>query len=66
MGMHGTVIVGKHSTAAEFHEPTATEMKAYHARLREYYDDEEFKYTPRKKRKTAKSSGHKKHVHNQK
>lgn len=63
MGMHGTVIVGRHSTANEFHEPSVTEMKAYQARLREFYDDEEFKYTPRNKRKAGKATTHKKHAH---
>ena len=48
MGMHGKVIVGKASTAEEFHVPTAMEMKKYSAMLREYFDDDEFKYKPRR------------------
>jgi plastocyanin len=63
MGMHGTVIVGRHSAANEFHEPTASEMKAYQVRLREFYDDEEFKYKPRGKRKASVVPKHKKHAH---
>ncbi len=63
MGMHGTVIVGRHSAADEFHEPTAVEMLAYQKRLREFYDDEEFKYKPRNKRKAHKAAKNKKHAH---
>ena len=63
MGMHGTVIVGRPSTAVEFHEPSATEMQAYHTRLREFYDDEEFKYKPRNKRQAGIARKHKKHAH---
>ena len=66
MGMHGTVIVGRHSKAEEFHEPTAKEMQAYHARLREFYDEEEFKYTTRKDRKASKSKSPEKHAHTSK
>ncbi|NKB19465.1 MAG: hypothetical protein GKS01_02870 [Alphaproteobacteria bacterium] len=63
MGMHGTVIVGRHSAANEFHEPTAKEMQAYHTKLREFFDEEEFKYKPRKKRKAGGAKQHKKHAH---
>lgn len=63
MAMHGTVIVGRHSTANEFHEPSVTEMKAYQARLREFYDDEEFKYKPRNKRKASVANKHEKQAH---
>ncbi len=50
MGMHGVIIVSRPSAAIEFHEPTVTEMLQYAKRLREFYDEEEFKYTPRNKR----------------
>jgi len=51
MGMHGEVVVGRSSETAEFHEPNATQMKQYAAKLREYFDDEDFKYKPRGTRK---------------
>lgn len=50
MGMHGKVVVGRPSEAAEFHEPNATQMKEYAAKLREYFDDEDFKYKARGQR----------------
>lgn len=53
MGMHGKVVVGRPSEAAEFHEPNAVQMKAYAAKLREYFDDEDFKYKPRGQRKNG-------------
>jgi plastocyanin len=51
MGMHGKVVVGRPSENGEFHEPDATQMKQYAAKLREYFDDEDFKYKPRGSRK---------------
>ena len=53
MGMHGTVIVSHPSTAEEFHVPSIDEMKAYSKRLREFFNDEEFKYKPRHQRTQA-------------
>ena len=66
MGMHGSVIVSRPSTATEFHEPTATEMLQYSKRLREYFDDDEFKYKPKNRQveKPEKSKPmHHKHSH---
>lgn len=54
MGMHGVVIVSRPSQASEFHVPTALEMKRYAKRLREFFDEEEFKYRPRNKRSAMK------------
>ena len=48
MGMHGKVIVGQASKNDEFHVPTAKEMRKYTAMLRENFDDDEFKYKPRR------------------
>lgn len=62
MGMHGSVIVSRPSTAAEFHEPTALEMQQYAKRLREFFDEEEFKYRPRNKRAHLKKGAPQKHA----
>jgi hypothetical protein len=61
MGMHGSVIVSRPSTAAEFYEPNAKEMLQYSKRLREYFDDDEFKYKP--KNRGAKNAAPKGHQH---
>ena len=50
MGMHGTVIVAHPSKAEEFHVPSASEMLAYSKRLREFFDEAEFKYKTRNER----------------
>lgn len=50
MGMHGSVIVSRPSAADEFHEPSAKEMLQYSKRLREFFDEDEFKYKPRSNR----------------
>lgn len=59
MGMHGKVVVGRPSEAAEFHEPNADQMKAYAAKLREYFDEEDFKYKPRGQRQKASAQSRK-------
>ncbi|MGB0632182.1 MAG: cupredoxin domain-containing protein [Alphaproteobacteria bacterium] len=56
MGMHGKVVVGQASKADDFHVPSAEEMKKYSAMLREYFDDDEFKYKPRRNRGKMKQS----------
>ncbi len=53
LGMHGSVIVSRPSTADEFHIPTANEIRHYAKRLREFFKDEEFIYSPRSKRADA-------------
>ena len=50
MGMHGTVIVSRPSKEAEYHVPSVTEMQAYTKRLHEYFEEDEFRYKPRRKR----------------
>ena len=51
MGMHGQVIVGRPSTVSEYHKPSRDEVNAYRLQLEKYFDDDEFKYKPRSKRK---------------
>ena len=51
MGMHGQVIVERPSTVAEYHKPSRDEVNAYRLQLEKYFDDDEFKYKPRAKRK---------------
>jgi len=58
MGMHGRVVVGRPSETGEFHEPNATQMKNYSAMLREYFDEEDFKYKPRGQRQANGTSAH--------
>jgi len=50
MGMHGSVIVDRTSGQHDFHEPTMAEMSAYTRKLREFFDEEEFKYKTRAER----------------
>lgn len=61
MGMHGRVVVTRPSEASEFHEPNAVQMKEYAARLREYFDEEDFKYKPRGQRQTNDAKSNKAH-----
>ncbi|MFT7570778.1 MAG: plastocyanin [Paracoccaceae bacterium] len=61
MGMHGKVVVTRPSESAEFHEPNAAQMKEYAARLREYFDEEDFKYRARGQRQENGASSHKAH-----
>lgn len=61
MGMHGKVVVSRPSEAMEFHEPNAAQMKEYAARLREYFDEEEFKYKSRGQRHENGVSSHQAH-----
>ena len=61
MGMHGSVIVSRPSTAAEFHEPSAKEMQQYAKRLREYFDDDEFRYKPKNRQANLSGGADKKH-----
>ncbi|MDD9903553.1 MAG: plastocyanin/azurin family copper-binding protein [Rhodospirillaceae bacterium] len=63
MGMHGTVIVARPSAEEEYHIPTITEMQAYTKRLREYFEEDEFKYKPRKKRADAAPADHSRMKH---
>jgi hypothetical protein len=53
MGMHGTVIVSRPSTESEFHVPSRQEMKRYSDRLAEFFDEDEFKFVPRRLRHRA-------------
>ncbi len=41
MGMHGSIQVGDPSTEAEFHVPSAAEVKVYRNKLLEYFDQDD-------------------------
>jgi len=41
MGMNGQIVVGRHSTAEEFHEPTNAELKAYRDELLTWFDEDD-------------------------
>ncbi len=50
MGMNGSIVVGKPSSEADFHEPSKAEVAAYRDQLLEYFDKDEFDYKPRQQR----------------
>jgi len=62
--MYGAVIVSRRSSMTEFHKPSVSEMKKYTGRLREFFDDDEFKYNTRKERIRSKTNS--KHIENHK
>lgn len=61
MGMHGQVIVERPSTASEYHKPSRAEINAYRLTLEKYFDDDEFKYKSRVKRKQNAAVNHQHH-----
>ena len=46
LGMHGSVVVGKPSDAADYHVPNRDEVVEYRDRLVEFFDNEELEEMP--------------------
>lgn len=66
MDMQGSVIVGRPSEAAEFHQPSAAEIASYRELLLEYFDEDEgMDYRPRSERLAFRPVGSSRHAEHQ-
>ena len=50
-GMHGTIVVGKPTTADRFHQPSAAEIAKYRKKMFEYFEEDEIQYKSRLERR---------------
>ena len=50
MGMHGMIVVGRHSRNSEFHQPLPEEVKAYRTLMLEWFDDDDVETIEREDR----------------
>lgn len=55
MGMNGEIIVGRHSRADEFHEPTQAEISEYRKQLLSWFDEDDNLYQVRQSDKSNKN-----------